>query len=180
MIMVKGVVVNVVATASLGEEIDLYQLKKFKEIFHDPATYGGRVAYFKKNGMEGRVSIFPSGKMISIGTRSERQAIRELKLAMTFLVKKGFAKTVRLKPIVQNSVVTADFRTDIDLEKLSENAMVIYEPEQFPSAILRLNKPFKATILVFASGRVVVTGLKSSSQIRPTILELKSLIESLG
>ncbi len=128
--------------------------------------------------MEGKVSIFTSGKMISVGTRSEAQAFRELKIAYKFLLNEGLAKKIDLLPDIQNLVITADLGKTINLEEFSEKIRAIYEPEQFPGAILRLDKPFKTSILIFASGKVVITGLKSSKQIEPTIQMLKQLIQS--
>jgi transcription initiation factor TFIID TATA-box-binding protein len=173
----KTEIVNVVATASIDQQVDFDQLRKHKEIFHDSDVYGGRVAYYKTAKMQGRVSIFISGKMISVGTKSETQAAKELELAKQFLIQNGFAKPVELQPKTQNLVVTADFGKDLNLEKLSENTKVIYEPEQFPGAILRLEKPFKTSVLLFASGKAVITGLKSSAQIELVIKQLKQVIE---
>jgi TATA-box binding protein (TBP) (component of TFIID and TFIIIB) len=141
-------------------------------------VYGGRVAYFKTATMQGKVSIFLSGKMISIGTKNEAQAFKELQLAQRFLVKNGFVKPVKLHPKTQNLVVTADFEKGIGLEKLSENSNAIYEPEQFSGAILRFTEPYEASILIFASGKVVITGLKNSAQIEPTIEKLAKLLET--
>jgi transcription initiation factor TFIID TATA-box-binding protein len=176
--LVKSKIVNVVATASLDLPMDFEELRKYREIFHDSDVYGGRVAYFKTAEMEGKVSIFLSGKMISVGTKSEAQAFKELKLARSFLVKKKLAKKIELQPKIQNLVVTADFETNLELEKLCEKIKAIYEPEQFPGAILRVQEPFKASILIFASGKIVIAGLRSSEQIEPTIQLLKQLIES--
>ncbi len=171
-------IVNVVATASLNQPVDFFKLKEFPEMAHSPNVYRGKVAYFKTFGMEGKVSIFQSGKMISVGTKSKVQAAQELKLAMSFLVEKDLTKKIELVPKIQNIVVTADFEASLDLETFSKNLKAIYEPEQFPGAILRLEKPFKTSILLFASGKAVITGLKSSEQIEPTIQQLKELIES--
>lgn len=79
--MVKITIVNIVATANQNQTVDLYDLERFREIRHDPETYGGRAAYFKNPFMKGRVSIFTSGKMISVGTKNEKEAVRELDLA---------------------------------------------------------------------------------------------------
>lgn len=176
--MVRTAIVNVVATASLNHFMDFKEFLKYKEFIYDANYYGGRVAYFKTSVMEGKVSIFLSGKMISIGTKSEAQAFKELKLAMMFLVKRKLARKIGLQTKIRNLVVTADFETSLDLEKLSENLKAIYEPEQFPGAILRIEKPFKTSILIFASGKVVMTGLISTEQIEPTIKLLKQLIDS--
>jgi transcription initiation factor TFIID TATA-box-binding protein len=116
--------------------------------------------------------------MIGVGTKSEPQAFHELATAMNFLIEKGYAKPVELKPQTHNIVATADFEKSLNLEKLSETSKAIYEPEQFPGAILRFEKPYKTSILVFASGKVVIAGLKSSGQIEPTLQQLEQFIES--
>jgi len=176
--MVKTEIVNVVATASLGTPIDLGKLTESIEIVYSSVVYRGKVAYLKTPEMIGKVSVFFSGKMISAGTKSEAQSFKELEIVQQFLIKKGYIKPTELKPIVQNIVSTVDFGESLDLEKLSENIKAIYEPEQFPGAIVRIEKPFKTTILFFASGKAVITGLKSSEQIEPTIQLIKQLIES--
>lgn len=175
--MAKVQIVNVVATASVNQDIDFEQLRKYSEIFHDSDVYGGRVAYFKNKQMQGKVTIFLSGKMISIGTKSEAQAQKELLLAKQFLVDKDIVKDVDLQPITQNIVATADFEHEFNLEELSQKTRAIYEPEQFPGAILRITQPFKTSVLIFVSGKVVLTGLKSQTEIEPTIQELKEIIE---
>jgi len=176
--MIETTIVNVVATANLKQSVDLFELAKAEDIKYNSERYGGRVAYFKTPNMEGKVSIFSSGKMISVGTKSESQARKELTLTMKFLVEKGLAKSIELQPKTQNLVATADFEKCIDLEKIPEDTGAIYEPEQFPGAILHLETPFKTTILVFASGKAVITGLKSSDQINPTIRRIEEIIAS--
>ena len=76
----------------------------------------------------------------------------------------------------QNIVVTADFECDLILEQLAEHDEIIYEPEQFPGAILRIKEPHKTTVLIFASGKATITGLKSVEQISPTIKKLESIL----
>ena len=173
--MVKADVVNVVATAFLGQGVDLDELGKLKEILHDSMAYGGRVAYFRSPNLKGTVSIFASGKMISVGTKREEEAFRELEYVKGFLVEKGFVKPTMLEPKIQNTVVVANFEENIDLEELAREQQIIYEPEQFPGGILRIKEPYKATVLLFASGKAVITGLKSSSQINPTLQKIMNL-----
>ena len=171
-------IVNVVATASVCQDLDFEELEKHKEIFHDSEVYGGRVAYFKTGNMQGKVSLFPSGKMISIGTKSEKQAYHELELASKFLVEKGYAKHTGLDYKTQNLVLTVDFERSLNLRQFSETARAIYEPERFPGAIIRLDHPYKTSVLAFASGKTVVMGLKSHNQIEPTIKKLRQLVEA--
>ena len=176
--MFKTTIVNVVATATLNQRIDLEELGEFSEIFHDSDTYGGRVAYLKTSKMNGKISIFASGKMISMGTKDEEQAFHELEYAQKFLVEKGFVKPTVLQPKIQNIVATVDFGESVNLEKLSKNQKMIYEPEQFPGGILKIKDPYKATVLIFASGKAVITGLKSSHEIEPTIQKLENVMKS--
>jgi transcription initiation factor TFIID TATA-box-binding protein len=156
--------------------MDFEELRRYGEIFHDSDVYGGRVAYFKTKQMQGRVSIFSSGKMISVGTKSEAQAQKEVLLAKQFIVEKGLIKDVDLQLITRNIVTSVDLEEPINLEELSEKTRAIYEPEQFPGAILRVKQPFKASVLIFASGKIVIAGLTSSEQIDAIIDKVKKLL----
>jgi TATA-box binding protein (TBP) (component of TFIID and TFIIIB) len=118
--MVKVSIVNGVATAALGQEVDLDDLGKHGEILHDSEIYGGRVAYFTSPNVAGKVSIFASGKMISVGTKSEIAAFRALECAKVFLVEKGYVKPIVLEKLVQNIVAVADFEENVNLEKLAQ------------------------------------------------------------
>jgi transcription initiation factor TFIID TATA-box-binding protein len=170
-------IVNVVATGSLNQEVNLHNLKELPEIRHNSDTYGGRVAYFKDKDMQGRVSIFSSGKLISAGAKSEEQAWKELEYVAKSLAEKGLINQVALAPITQNIVVSGDLEKAVDFDKLIQKPNVVYEPEQFPASIVHIFQPCKATVLVFASGKIVISGLKSSSQIEQVVQELQRIVE---
>jgi transcription initiation factor TFIID TATA-box-binding protein len=176
--MTKTDIVNIVAVASLDQQVDFYDLLKFKEIQYDPEVYGGRVAYLKLPRMEGKVSIFPSGKMIGVGAKSEERAIEELILAKEFLVKKKLVKSVQLQPGIKNIVARIELEQNLNLEELARNCKMIYEPEQFPAGILRIDKPHKATFLLFASGKAIITGFTSSKQLASLVEELTKITEA--
>jgi transcription initiation factor TFIID TATA-box-binding protein len=178
--VIKAVIVNVVATAALNQTVDFFELGGFREILHDPEIYGGRVAYFKSRDMEGKVSIFPSGKLISVGTKSEKKAAIELELAKDFLVKNHIIGPTNLKTRTQNIVLCADIGESINLEELTKNQQapkVIYEPEQFPGGIVRIKEPYKATLLMFASGKIVIAGLKGSYQIERILQKIIDILD---
>jgi TATA-box binding protein (TBP) (component of TFIID and TFIIIB) len=176
-------VVNVVATAALDCSIDLDSLRERfpRRVIHNPEIYGGRVAYFKSKNMEGKVSIFPTGKMISIGTKSVEKARRELNF-----VAKNLNASLKTKPKIQSIVATADFETSIDLESFLSNIQreksfhAIYEPEQFPGAIIKfpINDESEATILLFSSGKLVSAGLTTLELIRKAIDTIESKLTS--
>lgn len=178
---IKISVVNVVATAALDRRVDLESLKEFfpHEVVHDPKIYGGLAAYFKSNKMQGKVSIFSSGKMISVGTKSQKKAKKELVLVASHLEKRGIAK-LKVPAKIRNIVATADlgFEPELDSIERVEGAQIIYEPEQFPGAIIRftLSEKSKATILLFSSGKIVCVGLRERKDIDVAIHRLLEMI----
>lgn len=54
--MIKADIVNVVATATVNQKLDLEDLARIDGFFHDPAVYGGRVAYFSSTELVGKVT----------------------------------------------------------------------------------------------------------------------------
>jgi TATA-box binding protein (TBP) (component of TFIID and TFIIIB) len=78
--------------------------------------------------MQGKVSIFISGKMISVGTKSESKAFGELDFAVKYLTAEGLVRKVELNPKIQNLVVMVDFEHQINLEDFSIKNRAIYEP----------------------------------------------------
>jgi len=178
--MAKWKIVNVVATASLNQKVNLIELGKHDEVSYDPNVYGGRVAYFRSPNIKGTVSIFSSGRMISVGAKSEEEAISALEYVKDFLVKKKLINPIILKTKTRNIVVMVNFEMRVDLEELTEKCRMIYEPEQFPGGILKVDKPYKATALLFSSGKAVITGLKASNKIDPTIQEIISMMKEVA
>jgi TATA-box binding protein (TBP) (component of TFIID and TFIIIB) len=171
-------IVNVVATATLDRPIDLDSLRDLfpHEVIHDQEIYGGRTAYFKSKNMEGKVSIFPSGKMISIGTKSVEKSIQELKF-----VAKTLNASLKTEPKVQNIVATANLGFEVDLYKIAtlKRIKAIYEPDQFPSAIIHLplhEKEIVASFLLFASGKLVCVGLKDPKDVHLAMEQLLAAI----
>lgn len=70
--MVRFEIVNVIATASLNQKLNLNTIGLLEYVFHDEAVYGGHAAYFRSPEMKGTVSLFSSGKMITVGTGRSR------------------------------------------------------------------------------------------------------------
>ncbi|RLG06503.1 MAG: hypothetical protein DRN65_05185, partial [Thaumarchaeota archaeon] len=121
--------------------------------------------------------IFSSGKMVCTGAKSEQESIRAVKTVVKLLEKEGFL--IRHEPIIeiQNIVASIDLHAKIDLEAAAqklENTM--YEPEQFPGLIYRMQEP-KVVILMFASGKLVCTGAKSEREVYEAVYKLKDILE---
>jgi len=157
-------VVNLVATAELGQPILLERLIYESGFLYDAAIY--HCAYLKDRNTKGKVSIFGSGKMISIGTSSLKEAQHDLKYAAHVLAKLGLVRAQRIKVTLQNIVGVSHVERPLDLEVLSSHLPVLYEPEQFPGAMYWPDELEGASLLLFPTGRVVVAGLKRPSLIR--------------
>ena len=127
--------------------------------------------------MKGKVSVFSNGKLISVGTKSEREARSDILIACKVLAEGGIKIPRRLKVKLQNIVATGEVGKPIDIERLASRLPnVLYEPEQFPGAIFYAEELEGASVLVFASGKVVFAGLKS-----PQLLEVaRGVLGKLG
>jgi transcription initiation factor TFIID TATA-box-binding protein len=65
----------------------------------------------------------------------------------------------------------------IDLEKAAFTlGKTMYEPEQFPGLIYRMDEP-KVVILLFASGKLVCTGAKKEQDVFDAVAKLHVLLE---
>ncbi|HMF34366.1 MAG TPA: TATA-box-binding protein [Candidatus Lokiarchaeia archaeon] len=80
---------------------------------------------------------------------------------------------------IENVVATVvlDITEKIDLNILARKyADVEYNPERFPGLVMRIEKP-KATILVFSTGKMVVTGLRHASEAEIVVGEVVKRIK---
>ena len=64
-----------------------------------------------------------------------------------------------LRSRVQNMVATAELGIEPNLDRISTLDGTEYEPEQFPGLVYRMKDP-KVVVLIFGSGKIVITGLK--------------------
>ncbi len=72
---------------------------------------------------------------------------------------------------IENVVATvvAKIEEKIDLNVIARKFTdVEYNPERFPGLIMRISEP-KATLLIFSTGKMVVTGLRDASQAAPVV-----------
>ncbi len=171
------IIQNVVTTADLKQRVDITLFNRFNWGLYDLEYYGGRVGYIKDAYMQGKVTIFPSGKMISIGTKSINQSIKQLEYSMNLMHRNNLVENVVLNPIVRNIVATWNVGQKIDLNSLAADLpKSVYEPEQFPGLIIKVSQ--SCTFLIFSSGKVVITGAKSEEEIKSSIKKIAVLIKN--
>ncbi len=84
---------------------------------------------------------------------------------------------------IQNVVASIDLHAKINLEKaaanLPANVQVSYIPEQFPGVVMKLQEP-KVSVLVFGSGKLVVTGAKTYAIIEEAVKIISDLLREIG
>eukprot|EP01023_Acetabularia_acetabulum_P024158 TRINITY_DN2339_c1_g1_i5.p2 TRINITY_DN2339_c1_g1~~TRINITY_DN2339_c1_g1_i5.p2 ORF type:complete len:298 (-),score=69.84 TRINITY_DN2339_c1_g1_i5:501-1394(-) len=109
--------------------------------------------------------IFGSGKMVCTGAKSEQDSRTAARKYAKIVQKLGFpAKFTEFK--IQNIVGSCDVKFPIRLEPLAyqHQQFCSYEPELFPGLIYRMLQP-KIVLLIFVSGKVVLTGAKERTEI---------------
>ena len=167
---------NVVATASLDQKIDLLAIMKvFRNVEYRPKKFPGLV--FRMKRPKTATLIFSTGKMVCTGAKSDKLARSAIRKVVKELKNNGIIILSTPKIEIQNIVATANLHGKVDQEAAAvvlENVM--YEPEQFPGLIYRMEDP-KVVILVFSSGKLVCTGGKSAEMVDVAVAKLHGILE---
>lgn len=168
---------NVVASATLNQAIDLNAIVKvFPGAEYRPETFPGLVYRLKKP--KTATLIFSTGKMVCTGAKSEAQSRKAVFTVVDELKKGGIVILRRPVVEIQNIVASCGLGGHIDLEKAVYGLKkTMYEPEQFPGLIYRMDEP-KVVILIFASGKLVCTGAKKEGWVWTAVNKLQQTLES--
>ena len=172
-------IVNVVASAITKPGFELKAIVvAFPHAVYRPEVFPGLCFRLKKP--KTATLIFTSGRMICTGATSVRQAKRAVHKVVRELKAKGIPVRGRPSIEIQNIVASVNLGGKVDQEKavyILERCM--YEPEQFPGAIYRMADP-RVVILIFASGKLVVTGAKTEEQVYEAVERLQGRLEEEG
>jgi len=169
-------IVNVVASASIKEQLDLNEIaKKFPDTEYHPEQFPGLV--FRLKVPKTATLVFRTGKMVCTGSTSEELAVKAVNIVVTKLRKGGIKIKKDAVITVQNIVSSINLGGKISLEKAARTVpRSMYEPEQFPGVIHRMIDP-KTVILIFASGKLVCTGAKTKKDVYRSVHNLHSMLE---
>jgi transcription initiation factor TFIID TATA-box-binding protein len=167
---------NVVASAALNQRVDLNAIVKgYPGVEYRPEQFPGLVFRLKKP--KTATLIFSSGKMVCTGAKSEKEARRAVMTVVKELKKGGIIIISKPDLKVVNIVASASLGGKIDLEKaVTMLGKTMYEPEQFPGLIYRMDEP-KVVILLFASGNLVCTGAKREQDVYDSVHKLHRILE---
>merc|ERR1712045_32483 len=155
---------NIVSTVNMCSKLDLKKIALHaRNAEFNPKRFAAVIMRIR----EPRTTalIFSSGKMVCTGAKSEEDSKMAARKYARIVQKLGFPAKFRDFKI-QNMVGSCDVRFAIRLEGLvlTHQQFSSYEPELFPGLIYRMIKP-KVVLLIFVSGKVVLTGAKVRSEI---------------
>lgn len=176
-------IANVVGAGDLGLEVDIEELGADLAVpytEYDPENYHGLYVRLEEDGP--LITLYRTGKYIISGCSGYEQLrginegflekLRGLEV-ITDTVDTGFS--------VQNVVCTATLGEDVALNALSIGLgleSTEYEPEQFSGLIYRPSE-IDAVLLVFANGKVVITGARDLSTAESAFDHLQANVREL-
>jgi len=168
---------NVVASATLKQNIDLNAIVRILPgVEYRPEQFPGLIYRLRKP--KTATLVFSSGKMVCAGAKSERQAKKAVIKVIDDLKRNGIVIVGNPEIQIQNIVASADLGGHIDLEKTTYSLKrTMYEPEQFPGLVYRMDEP-KVVMLLFSSGKLVCTGAKKENDVGIAVKKLKETLES--
>ncbi len=170
---------NIVATVNLGVDLDLDKLaERLPAAEYNPEQFPGLILRLQRPKIS--ALIFRTGKMVCTGAKSEVELRRAVKELVRLLSEHGVNIPSSPEIQIQNIVASGNLHAEVDIEKaalLLENSM--YEPEQFPGLIYRMDDP-KVVLLIFSSGKIVCTGAKKEVQVRDAVNKVYEILKGIG
>ncbi len=167
---------NIVASAALNQTINLKLIvEKFPHAEYSPRVFPGLVFRLKKP--KTATLIFETGKMVCTGAKSEKEAIQAVNKVTKELRNHGIS--IKNKPAItiQNIVASVVLGGEIDLESVVYKLKrVMYEPEQFPGAVYRMDEP-KVVFLIFSAGKLVCVGAKKEHDVYVAVDNIQKILE---
>ncbi len=162
---------NIVATVILDHPLDLNLIEtRIPNVDYNPDQFPGLV--YRLSNPKVTALIFKSGKMVVTGAKSVNQLVYAVKKIIRSLIDAGIPIRGVPKTQIQNIVASANLYAYVDLETAAyalEGSM--YEPEQFPGLIYRMQDP-QVVLLIFSSGKMVITGAKREIDVERAVANI--------
>lgn len=172
---------NVVASTKLAEEFDLTVIEsEFEGAEYNKQKFPGLV--YRVSDPKAAFLVFTSGKVVCTGAKN----VDDVHTVIGNMAKKlnsiGIKTMEDPQITVQNIVASADLHTILNLNAIAiglglEN--IEYEPEQFPGLVYRIDEP-KVVVLIFSSGKLVVTGGKSPEDCEKGVEVVRRQLDNMG
>jgi transcription initiation factor TFIID TATA-box-binding protein len=171
---------NIVASGVIAESIDLADFsEKTENCELNKKRFPGAV--YRIADPKIACLIFSSGKIVITGVRNDKALADGLAIVIKSLKNAGIVPLKEPQVAITNMVCSYNLDRYINLNKMTvtlnvEN--VEYEPEQFPGLVYRIKDP-KIVVLIFSSGKIILTGGKNLDDVRRGLDVLEKKLESL-
>lgn len=156
---------NIVSTVNMDCKLDLKEIAlRARNAEYNPKRFAAVIIRIREP--KTTALVFTSGKMVCTGAKSEEQSKLAARKYARMIQKLGY-ESVKFKDFkIQNIVGSCDVRFPIRLEglQIAHSQFCSYEPELFPGLIYRMKQP-KIVLLIFVSGKIVLTGAKVRDEI---------------
>jgi len=171
---------NIVASGVIADSIDLVALSNnLKNCELNKKRFPG--AIYRIEDPKIASLIFSSGKIVLTGIRNIQTLMDGLAIITKSLKKAGVNTLKEPQVAITNMVCSYDLGKYINLNKVVitlnvEN--IEYEPEQFPGLVYWIKDP-KIVVLLFSSGKIILTGGKNLEDIKKGLKVLEQQLESV-
>ena len=174
-------VVNVVGSGSLSIEIDLDALSAdISTAEYNPANYHGMYLRFAEDAP--LVTLYRSGKYIITGAHSTDELFEIRRKILEQFIEIGIiSDDIDDEFSIQNFVCQGDTGRTVNLSAAAIGLgleRTEYEPEQFPGLVYRPDE-YDCVLLLFGSGKVVITGAPEVSIADQAFTDLLKRLEDL-
>lgn len=179
--MAKIKIENVVASTSLGSELDLQAIAlALGGAEYEPEQFPGLI--YRLKDPKTATLLFRSGKVVCTGAKSLQQVKLAISKVAEQIEKAGIKIDKKPKIQVQNIVASSDLESEINLNAIAISLgleKVEYEPEQFPGLVYRIDDP-KVVVLLFGSGKLVCTGAKKPEDVERAVEKITEELDQAG
>jgi len=166
---------NVVASAACKQTLNLGVIvKAFPHVEYRPEVFPGLAFRLKKP--KTCTLIFKTGRMVCTGAKSVREARRAILKVARELRVAGIIITGKPEITIQNIVASGSLGGLVDLEEVVYKLRLMYEPEQFPGAIYRMESP-RVVFLIFSAGKIVCVGAKKEDEVYEAVEKLRLMLK---
>ncbi len=171
---------NIVASGAIAESIDLVALsEKIENCELNKKRFPGAV--YRIQDPKIAALIFSSGKVVLTGIRNDKALADGLAIIIKSLKKAGIDPLKEPRIAITNMVCSYNLGKYINLNKIVVTLNVEnieYEPEQFPGLVYRIKDP-KIVVLIFSSGKIILTGGKNLDDVKKGLEVLEQKLESI-
>lgn len=174
---------NIVGSLRLDRQFDLDVLSAdLENTEYHPETYPSMI--YRPYGEEKSVSVLTprSGKLAIVGAKSKQELTRGVEIFFDNLENLNISvKSSTDEILIQNIVASYDLNVELDLSVVAlalDLESVEYEPEQFPGLIYWTDS--SSTVLIFRSGKSVITGAKTYEQVLNSRDEIIEKLRDIG